>query len=157
MSSTKGKKSFNVVLNSSDTTSWTGIHQSQCTFRINPRGIVDTPDYGKDYKVYLNMVQLSGTPAEANYAMNLDIAGNKIQHVQAVGTTIKNTHFILNMQNNGALQTSKRSVIETYDQGPIIVKGLNKLDYISVLNMAGSTGSIAYLENYVIILRFEEI
>ena len=157
MSLTKGKKSFNVVLNSSDTTSRTPTHQSRTTFFINPRGIVDTADYGKDYKVYMSMMQLSGTPAEANYAMNLDIAGCKIQHSQAVGTTIKYTHFILNMQNNGALQTSKRSVIETYDQGPIIVKGLNKLDYISVLLMAGSSGDIAYLENYVIILRFEEI
>lgn len=155
MSSTK--KSFNLVLNSSDTTSWTGIHQSQAVFRINPRGIVDTQDYGKDYKIYLNMMQLYGTPAEANYAMNLDIAGNRIQHVQAIGSTIKNTHFILNMQNNGALQTSKRSVIKTDEQGPIIVKGLNKLDYISVSLIAGASGSIAYLENYVIILRFEEI
>lgn len=155
--SLKGKKSFNLVLNSSDTTSWTGIHQSQCTFRVNPRGILDTEDYGKDYKVYMSMQQAQGTPAEANYAMNLDIAGNRIQHIQAIGSTIKNTHFILNMQNNGALQTGKRSIIEAYDQGPIIIKGLNKLDYISVSNMSGASGNIAYLENYILIFRFEEI
>lgn len=153
----KTKKSFNVVLNSSDTTSWSGNHQSKCTFRINPRGILDTEDYGKDYKVYMAMQQAQGTPAEANYAMSLDIAGCRIQHVQAVGSTISNTHFILNMQNNGALQTSKKSIIEPYDQGPIIVKNLTKLDYIRVSFIAGSSGSQAYLENYILIFRFEEI
>jgi len=165
------KKMFSLALNSADLTSWTSsISEAAATFRVDPRGILDTQDYGKDYRVYLSFQEVTTTANESMMGLRLDVGGNKLQHrgaaingITANGQTAYDFHFIGTFQNIATTATSpslvilKRIVIDREDQGPIIVKSLNRLDYITVTFYSLRTGNIFAYGPYLAILHFEEI
>lgn len=159
------KKNFSLALNLADTTSWTSaIGEAAATFRVDPRGILDTQDYGKDYRVYLSFQQVITTANESMMGIRVDIGGNKLQHrgaavngITATGQTAYDFHFIGTFQWNTAISTAKRIVIDREDQGPVVVKGLNRLDYITITFYSLRTGNIFTFGTYLAILHFEEI
>jgi len=159
MNNIKIKKSFKVILNSNDTTSWTGPLGENC-YRINPQPFLKNEDYNKKYKVYFSIEQLQNAVSDIVYGVSLDISGNKIFHTKALdGLTTNNIrpiHFIATFEYQN-FNTNKRSHVCLDDQSPIIVQ-LCSLNYIRVIYCStGSGNTFPSLSNHIICLRFEEL
>lgn len=153
------KKSFNVMLNSNDLTSWSGS-LSQAKYKVNPLPLLKETDYKKKYKVYFSVEGLQAPQSDNIYGFSLDISSNIIYHTRAydglTGANIRPIHFLATFeyQNFG---TNKRMHVCLDDQSPIIIQ-LNSLNYITINYINTATGdSLTAPTNYIVCMRFEEL
>jgi len=171
---TNVKRSFKVVLNSNDTTSWSGPHQYNATYAVNIAQIVADPLLlDKVYNVTFNFKSRTSTTANANlstantYSLNLRLnnsgvttTASTINGASIVGMLDLVPDFASNLASGTALPLMLSA--SDGDNGPFQVTSLRNLSSIylrvirNVTDDIYQAGSSDALTRYVCVLTFTE-
>lgn len=164
-SKSNGKTSFNISFRSINTDSYTGASINNAKFFVDLRGIIDTDDFKKSYKVYLsfNLVGNGGTGLR-NVIMTatLQIGTNPTNALLAGRESITSGKYMLftNYYNSaaaniGGLALIPYSFCRFEDNAPLFLKNLYNTDYVNII-LQNQINNYNQNFRYVFILRFEE-
>jgi hypothetical protein len=149
-------KSFNLVFNSINTSSYTGYLYNP-TFFTNFNTLLDPDDYKKMYKVSFRIK----TPADVNIN---DQENYRLE--MYLNTRIYNQQNNVNDYTLGVLSktledfTNNLLSIDSkpFDNPPIVISSLDRIDRITFKFIINSTGAVyTNMPNYVLILNFQEM
>jgi hypothetical protein len=151
------KASFNLVLNSIVTSTYTG-NRSNPTFNVDWKTLIREEDYNKRYHIRFRMKTANDTNVndQENYRVELYIAGKVFNQSNL------QRDFTLGMLSrvNEDMTDGTRLAIDTkpYDNPPITIEGLPHTSSLQLKFIINSTGlEYTAIPNYVFILNFEEI
>jgi len=150
-----GKKtSFNLYLSNQNANSFTGVVPWNETYIVNLRGIIDTADFNKSYKVYICFSMHPGLFAGAIFYCRFTLGNSLYNNSDYLGRTATD---ILIFDERVSLP-NRRSQCRFKDNAPLIIKSLNNIDFVNVKilnqNDAFQAGGARAKQ---IMLRFEEI
>ena len=159
-SNSNGKTSFNISFRSANTDTFTGLVYNARYF-VNLRGIIDTDDFSKSYKVYfsMNMFSNGGTSIRSQImTAKLQIGTNPINALIAGREAITSGIFMLfqNYYNTNTPTLIPSLHCRFIDNPPLILKNLYNTDYVNIV-IQNTFNNHVQTFRYGFILHFEEI
>ena len=158
------KKSFKIVLDSDDTTSFIGSEYNANYYIDLTKVIRDKDDYDKKYYVYCTFISASDATATSNisstllYTLTLNISNKSNNIYQNTNNNLFS--FILpvqvNTSDNGAGGPHLGFLLQDKDQRPLFLDNLHNINNINVKVLQNGATCMA-TEYYVCILTFVEI
>jgi hypothetical protein len=124
------------------------------TFTVNLRGVIDSADFSKRYKVYVNYEVVAGFFGSANYA-RYTIGGNRLSNVTPTGET---SGDVL-LYEDYFYTSTRRTTIKWNDNAPLYVNSLYNVDFVKIEVLFGNNTQQfgGQGRRFAVILRFEEI
>jgi hypothetical protein len=151
------KASFNLVLNSIVTSTYTGT-RSNPTFNIDWKTLIREEDYNKRYHIHFRMKTVNDTNVndQENYRVELYIAE------KVFNPSNLQRDFTLGMLSrvNEDMTDGPRLAIDTkpYDNPPITIEGLPHTSSLRLKFIINSTDlEYTAIPNYVFISNFSEV
>ena len=149
-----GKKtSFNLYLSNTNVNSFTGENPWNETYIVNLRGVIDTGDFLKSYKVYICYNMYPGLNIGQTFYLRFTLGNSLCNTTDSLGRTAND---ILIFEERPSL-VNRRSQCRFKDNAPLIIKSLNNIDFVNIrlltLNDTQQTGGVRARQ---IMLRFEE-